>query len=738
MKIVCIGNYPPRKCGIATFTENLVQSIRKAAAAHKQDADIEVIAMNDPGQKYDYPAIVTRSIDDLDKEAYLEAAEYINQSGASICLLQHEYGIFGGNSGLLVLTLLKQLNIPIITTLHTVLEQPSFHQKEVIKKIGAYSSKLVVMSNLAIDFLTHNFDIPREKIIRIEHGVPDFELLKTKNPEPPGIVNNRKTLLTFGLINRNKGIETVIKALPRIVEKHPEIVFIILGKTHPHVIKFQGEEYRTYLKELTLELGIEDHVKFLNQYTTEVELATFLLSGDIYITPYLNKAQITSGTLAYAVGAGLAVISTPYWHAEELLAEDRGILFDFKDHLQLADIVNDLLDHPKKLDRFRKNAFSYGCQIAWPKIGNQYLELFEEIKAEGKHEKGKEPVDSFDVPEFCFQHVERLTDYTSIIQHCKGCIPNYQTGYSLDDTSRALILSVKAYRRFGDQKYITYIHRYLAYLIFMQNQEGDFKNFLNYNRGTFELSGSDDAYGRAVWALGYLIRFADSDSLFQTAVELFNAATRRISQLTYARGFANCILGFCHYIKRFPNQEQPVETLRLLADNLCGCYEKHKKKSWDWFEDTLTYDNGLLPASLYKAYQLTTDERYLTIADVTTHFLESKCFQTGHLSIIGNKQWFRGGEEIPGFAQQPVDALAMIILYGTINKIKKDPESVNKIRMCFGWFFGINDLNLPLYDSETKGCNDGIEELSISQDQGAESIIAYLMSWLITEPYLTS
>ncbi|MFH1296910.1 MAG: glycosyltransferase [Bacteroidota bacterium] len=739
MKIICIGNYPPRKCGIATFTENLVQSILTSAETHKKDVEIEVIAMNEPGQRYDYPPIVSHALDDSDKENYLRAAEYINQSGATICLLQHEFGIFGGNSGLLILTLLKQVNIPIITTLHTVLEQPSFHQKEVIKKIGMYSDKLVVMSKLAIDFLIYHFDLPREKIIQIEHGVPDFQLFRTNDPGKSGIFKDKKTLLTFGLINRNKGIETIIKALPEIVKRHPDILFVVLGKTHPHVVKFFGEEYRTYLKKLTRELHLEEHVKFLNRYTTEKDLITYLLSGDIYITPYLNKAQITSGTLSYAVGAGLAVISTPYWHAEELLAENRGILFDFHDHLQLADIVIDLLDHPEKLDRYRNNAFNYGCQIAWSKIGNQYLDLFEEVKeTKRKQEKERELFDAFHVPEFCFQHVERLTDYTSIIQHSKGCIPNYKTGYCLDDTSRALILSVKAYRRFGDQKYITYIHRYLAYLIYMQNQEGSFKNFLNYNRESSEVSGSDDAYGRAVWALGYLIRFADSDSLFQLAIELFNTSTLRISQLGYSRGFANCILGFYHYIKRFPNQEQPVQILRMMADKLCDCYEQHKRENWEWYEASLTYDNGLLPAALYKAYRLIAHERYLTIADITTRFLESKCFKNGHLSIIGNKQWFRGGEEIPGFAQQPVDALAMIILYDTIHKIKKDDESLNKIKMCFGWFFGNNDLNLPLYDNETKGCNDGIEELSISQDQGAESIISYLMSWLIAEPYLTS
>jgi len=349
MKIICIGNYPPRKCGIATFTENLVKSIHTAATDHHMEIIVEVIAMNDLNQIYDYPDIVKLSINDNNPGDYLKAADYINNANADLCLFQHEYGIYGGNSGLLILSLLRRIKIPIVSTLHTVLQNPTFHQLEVLKKIAGYSEKVVIMNAMAIPFLTDVFGIPKSKIVTIEHGVPDFSMVDKKNLQKPSSWNNRKVILTFGLLGRSKGIETVIKALPSVVEKHPDVLYTVLGKTHPHVVKYAGEEYRESLEALTAELGLENNVEFLNQYVTEEELTNHLLASDIYVTPYLNKAQITSGTLCYAVGGGSAVVSTPYWHAEALLSEGRGRLFDFENHQELATILNELLDDPEEL-----------------------------------------------------------------------------------------------------------------------------------------------------------------------------------------------------------------------------------------------------------------------------------------------------------------------------------------------------------------------------------------------------
>nr|NQU91183.1 glycosyltransferase [Bacteroidota bacterium] len=497
MKVICIGNFPPRKCGIATFTENLVKSIVLAANNNSKELELELVAMNDKGKDYDYPPVVKHVIRVGIKGDYLKIAGYINnESNADLCLFQHEYGIYGGESGLFVLNLLKRVRVPIVSTFHTVLQKPTFHQREVLQKIGEYSSRVVVMSSLAIEFLVDVYKMPRSKIARIEHGVPDFAKVSEQSNIKPVEWIDRKILLTFGLLSRNKGIETVIKALPSVVEKFPETLYVVLGKTHPHVVEFAGEEYRDYLKQLTADLNLADHVLFLDKYVSEEELMNYLLASDIYVTPYLNKAQITSGTLAYAVSGGSAVISTPYWHAVELLADGRGRLFNFGDYKQLAEIINDLLANPKTLDTMKKEAYNYGLLVAWPKIGAEYLGVFEKVFLEKQNnfENGHRKF-LFSIPDFHLSHLENLTDDTGIVQHARACIPNYNTGYCLDDNTRALIVCLMAYHRFGDIKYLKLISRYLAYIMYMQNSDGSFKNYLTYWRTTIEEIGSDDAYG---------------------------------------------------------------------------------------------------------------------------------------------------------------------------------------------------------------------------------------------------
>lgn len=737
MKVICIGNYPPRKCGIATFTENLVHSILDAAKCNSSTFQLEVIAMNDQGQEYNYPPIVTGSINDRLRENYQKAANYINDAGADICLFQHEYGIYGGESGLLALSLLSKINIPIVSTFHTVLLHPNFHQREVLKKIAGYSDRIVVMNSIAIGFLEKVFDVPKHKILQIEHGVPDFSKLGKAQVVRPKSWVDRKVMLTFGLIGRSKGIETVIKALPEIVKKYPDILYVVLGKTHPHVIKYAGEEYREYLEKLTHDLKMEKHMEFLNQYVSEEDLMNYLMATDLYVTPYLNKAQITSGTLAYAVGGGAAVVSTPYWHAEELITKERGRLFPFKDHKALSVVVNDLLDKPEELAMLKKNAFEYGLSIAWPKIGKAYLDVFTQLAPPGKKISSKSFSGfKYQVPEFSTKHLERLTDDTGLVQHARGSVADYKSGYCLDDNSRAMITCLKAYRRFNDQEYIPLVHRYLAYLMYMQNADGSFKNYLNYWRNVVEEVASDDAFGRAVWALGYLIRYAPSDSYFQIAMNLFNNAIHHFDKIRYARGFANSIRGLYHYVQRFPDQEQYAKMLDDLAGKLNAKFQKNNHEDWHWFEPGLTYDNGLLPGAMFLAYEITENPEYLETGLKSMELLESKCFTKGHLSLIGNRHWFNPYDEEIEFAQQPIDALAMLMMYCSAYKVYGDEQYLGKIRLCFEWFFGNNDLNLPLYDEETQGCNDGLEEFCINRNQGAESIIAYLMSWLIAEEHL--
>ena len=740
MKLICLGNYPPRKCGIATFTENLVNAILDSSKSQLQKINVEVIAMNDEGKVYNYPAIVTKSIDCNDKQQYITAANYINESGASALLLQHEYGIFGGNSGLLLLGLLRRLKIPVVTTFHTVLQKPSFHQKEVFIKIVQYSTSIIVMNPIAINFLTKVFKVPEKKIHIIEHGVPDFSKLSFVEGVIPDKWKDRKLMLTFGLLGRSKGIETVIKAMPAVIKKHPEILYVILGKTHPHIVEHSGEEYREYLENLTQQLDLSNNVLFINKYVSEEALMQYLKRADLYVTPYLNKTQITSGTLAYAIGSGSVVISTPYWHAETLLSDGRGKLFNFSDYKNLSNIIIDLLDNPLEMILIKRKAYNYGTQMTWSKIGEEYHNIFVEIKQRQQMNIPEIIFENFNfsLPKFKSRHLEMLTDKTGLVQHAIGSVADYRTGYCTDDNTRGLIISTFAYNYFNDNRYLKLIYRYLSFIMYMQNSDGSFKNYLSYSRSTDKNQDSDDTFGRSVWSLGYIIRYAPDDSILQTSKDLFCRALKNTDQLVYARGYANCILGLYHYVKRHPDQESFVEILISLSNQLCEKVITHSHDDWTWFESELTYDNGLLPAALYLAYEITEIPLYFEIAEKTRHFLEKHCFKNNYLTVIGNRRWLNPNDKGHEFDQQPVDAMAMIVMYHSALKVNNKQEIIDKLKLSFLWFFGKNDLNLPLYDNQTHGCNDGLETFSINRNQGAESVIAYLYSWLLAKPFFSS
>ncbi len=733
MKVICLGNYPPRKCGIATFTQNLLDSMQLAAKTNNKELEVEIIAMNENDQLYDYPQEVVMHIRDHTSDDYFKAADYINNSGAEVLLVQHEYGIFGGNSGVLLLKLLRRVNIPIVTTLHTVLESPTYHQKEVLRAIAKYSSRLLVMSDLAIGFLKNVFNIREDKIRKIEHGVPDFAAYKDHKLNIPEGWENRKVILTFGLIGRNKGIEVTIKAMPEIVKKHPDVLFCVMGKTHPHIIKHAGEEYREYLENLTKELGLENHVQFINRYIGEEELINNLLVADIYVTSYHNKAQITSGALSYAVGGGCAVLSTPYWHAEELLANNIGILFDFGSPGQLSEKVIDLLDQPELLKAYQKRAYSYGLSIAWPKIGDLYnYRLGRSIVTY----KGIE--ETYKQPTLNLLHLERLTDNTGVIQFSNGSLPDYKTGYCLDDNARALLVAIRAYKRQKSDHLLQLIYKYATYISLMRNPNGSMKNFMNYNREFIDQVGSDDAFGRAIWALGYLIRYAPNDSILETAHDIFVRSMGWFNELTHLRGYASTMLGLYHYCKKYPDREEFGIRLDNFAKKMLEAFEKNAKPNWQWFEQIITYDNALLPAAMYRAYEIVKNEKYLKVANKATAYLENICFENGYLRVIGNQDWLTAGAENNRFGQQPIDVSGMVILYHCKHQALGDEDSVEKLKLSYEWFLGRNDLCIPIYDEETGGCNDGLEEFMVNRNQGAESTICYLHAHIIARDYYPS
>ena len=733
MKIAYLSSYTPRECGIATFNYNLIRAINDG----NPDGSLNgfVVAMNDSDdpEEYDYPTEVKFKVRQEHQKDYIKAAEYINNSDVGACIIQHEFGIYGGESGVYLLPLIERLNKPLITVLHTVLREPSFMQQIIIREIAKQSSKIVVMSRRAVEFLKNIYNIPEEKIQLIEHGVPHLEPAENNPVKNLTSFKDKSVLFTFGLISRNKGLETVVKALPAIVANHPNVMYIVLGNTHPGVRKNSGEEYRDSLKKLAKSLNVEEHLTFINQFVSEEELHNYLTACDIYVTPYLNEAQITSGTLSYAVGSGAAVISTPYWHAQELLEHGRGRLFDFKDFESLAVSVNDLLDNPQKLDELKKNAFVYGLKLRWPAIGREYTALLQDSVAQpiSLKNKARYVIDYETIPEFNLTHVRRLTDDTGIVQHAKYGIPNLKEGYCLDDNSRALIMALMAYEQNKSKEALDLLPIYLSYIQYMQLDDGNFRNFLSFRREYLDDVGSEDSFGRTIWALGYLIKSAPNNSYREFAEELFQRSIPHFKALYHLRGLANTAIGLSYYLQAHPHNEELIEQLNNLTDPLIDAYQNNKSENWHWFEDKLSYDNAILPLALLHSAEITGNDRVMDIAYESIDFLDSLTLSKGYLSPVGSDGWYYRNGNMAIFDQQAIESMAMVLMYFKAYDVSGEKQFLSKMYLCYQWFLGENTLRLPLYDHETKGCCDGLQPGGLNRNQGAESTLAYFISHLL-------
>lgn len=736
MKIAYIATYPPRECGIGSFTKDLYDSMTNVSLTAQtgiEDTNNSVegfiVAINDSEKAYDYLPEVKQIIRQEHRRDYLKAVKFINHSDANICILQHEFGIFGGQNGIYILPLLHRLEIPFIVTLHTILKEPSYNEKAVLQQICMMAQKVVVMSHMAIDFLVNIYHVDKEKIVRIEHGVPDIHFNQQLSKQEFRF-ENKKVILTFGFVGRNKGIETVIHALPEVVKKHPEVVYVILGKTHPHTIKHAGEEYRIYLHKLIRNLNLQDHVVFINEFVNQKQLFKYLSASDIYVTPYLNEAQITSGTLSYAVGVGSAVVSTPYWHATELLAEGRGRLFDFKNSGQLSEIFSELLDHPATLNELRKKAYDYGRTTTWPVSGNKYVSIARDIVNEKLTvaRERKSIIDPLMLPPFSLDHIRRLTDDTGIFQHAKFGIPNLKDGYCLDDNARALLMVLMVYRETKSTVALNMASIYMSYIYYMQNANGTFRNFLSFSRAFLDETGSEDSFSRTIWALGYLLAHPPNDAYYQTGKEIFFNAAPNFERLQSIRAISNTIVGISYYLEKNPNDQDMTGTLRSLTTKLINHYDKNSDHEWKWFESLLAYDNGMIPLALLHSAEILEDTRIKETAMESMNFLTEITLNQGFLSVVGNEKWYKKGEERSIFAQQPIDALAMVLMYHQAFRLTKNKEYLNKLFTCFMWFLGENDIGMSLLDFETKGCCDGIESSGVNRNQGAESTLAYLIS----------
>jgi len=732
MKIAYISTYPPRECGLATFNQNLVNALSLNPSYNPQQSF--VVAMNESENldEHAYPKEVKFVIRQQNQQDYIDAANFINESDIDTVIIEHEFGIFGGNSGVFLLSLINRLKKPFITILHTVLKEPSFMQQTIIKEIALKSSKIVVMSKKAVLFLTSIYQIPKSSIKLIEHGVPDLEPILNNEVAQSDLFKNRKVLFTFGLISRNKGLETMIKALPSIAAEHPEVLYVILGNTHPGVVKHNGEEYRDSLKALANDLGVENNIAFVNKFVSEEELHQYLTACYIYVTPYLNEAQITSGTLSYAIGAGAAVVSTPYWHAQELLADNRGKLFDFKNDKQLAQIVNELLSDEHKHQQLKQNAYQYGLDLRWPAIGNVYINVLEDALAAGNKPQRTVPpiIDVEGMPALNLNHINLLTDDTGIIQHARFGIPNLKEGYCIDDNARALIMALMAFEQDKNQKALKLIPVYLSFIQYMQREDGNFRNFLSFNRNYLDEVGSEDSFGRTIWSLGYLIAVAPNNSYREFGRELFSHSVTHFKDLKYLRGKANTVIGIANFLSVHQGDELLITEINQLAKSLVSSYHANKDGDWHWFEDILTYDNAILPLALLHHYEATGNQESYQIAMESIEFLNSFSFENGYLNPVGNAGWMKKHGKNPIYDQQAIETMAMVLLYAKTFEITKDIKYLNMMHTSYEWFLGKNSLHIPLYDFETNGCADGLQFNSVNRNQGAESTLAYFISHL--------
>lgn len=733
--VVLLGNHLPRKCGIATFTTDLADAIAKEAPG----ASVWAMAMNDRLEGYKYPSRVRFEISQGKLNEYDLAADFLNMSHVDVVCLQHEYGIFGGRKGSNIIELLRAITIPVVTTLHTILKDPSPEEKKILIQLAGLSDRLVVMSHRAVDFLIDIYKVPREKIVFIPHGIPDVPFTDPSFYKGKYGAEGKKVILTFGLLSPGKGIENMIDALPKIVKERQEVVYFVLGATHPNVKAERGEDYRIELKLRAKKLGVDNHIVFHDQFVDLADLIEFMGAADIFVTPYLNEAQITSGTLAYAMGAGIATLSTPYWYAQEMLAEGRGRLVPFNDPETLAREINDLFQDDVGCHAMRKRAYMFCRKMLWTEVGRQYLETFDQAKRTGL--KSRAPIPKLktlnigppNLPEINLDHLRLMTDDTGILQHAKFTVPNRSHGYCVDDNARALIVAVMALEIYPKDLAIkALVSNYLSFLDHAFNEDtGRFRNFMSYERKWLEDSGSDDSHGRSVWGLGVVVAFCKDRGQLGIAVNLFHRSLDALDHIHSPRAIAYALIGMHAYLRQFGGDTRVRRLREQLARKLMRMFTDNALEEWPWIEESLSYDNARAPHALILSGQWLQDHEMLEMGLKALRWLKKiQTTKDGHFAPIGNNGWYRRGDSMARYDQQPLEACAMIDACIEAFNITRDVEWVSYTHVLLDWYLGENDHRLPLYDYTTGGCKDGLEAQRVNENQGAESTLSWLLSLL--------
>ncbi len=732
-KIAFVGDHLPRKCGIATFTTDLLAAVQ---GAHPQSHCLAV-SVNDLPGRYEYPEVVRFEIEEQDLSSYLRAADFLNISNVDVVCLQHEFGIYGGPAGGHILALLRELKMPIVTTLHTVLREPRPDQRRVMDGLISLSTRLVVMAERGRQMLQEIYTAPETKIDLIPHGIPDVGFVDPTYFKDQFGVEGKIVMLTFGLLSPNKGIEHVLNALPQILKEFPELVYIVLGATHPNEVREHGEAYRLSLEILAKKNRIDKSVIFYNQFVELENLKEFIGAADLYITPYMNEAQITSGTLAYTFGAGKAVVSTPYWHAAELLADDRGVLVPFGDAPAIAREVIGLLRDDNRRHSIRKNAYRIGRDMVWSNVAQMYMRSFEcsrlEVAAAPRRFLATRTLDQKprELPHIKLDHLARMTDSTGVFQHAVFSVPNFSEGYCTDDNARAFILAVLL-GELGEhpESARTLATTSAAFLhhAFDGNAKR-FHNHMSFERRWLDEQGSEDCQGRALWALGVGVGRSPVRSFQMMAGQLFALALPAVSGFSSPRAWAFGLIGIDEYLRRLGGDSMVNQTRETLICRLMERFDASAHPDWPWFEEELSYDNAKLAQALIVSGQATGQKAVLERGLQALRWLtQLQMSEQGHFRPIGSNGFYRRGGERANFDQQPVEAQASVSAFLAAYRATSDPCWYEQAQCAFDWFIGRNDLGLELYSPEAGGCCDGLHVDRVNGNQGAESTLAFLLS----------
>jgi glycosyltransferase involved in cell wall biosynthesis len=727
-----IGNSLPRRCGIATFTTDLQQAV----AVSRVKMETSIVAMTDHGHTYDYPPAVRLQINDQNLAEYPLAADFLNEKHFQVACLQHEFGIFGGDAGNHIMALLSRLRMPIITALHTVLAEPRSAQRDVLNRIVDISSTVIVMAEKARILLRTVYGVPAEKIQVIPHGIPDSAFVEPDAAKAKLGFARQAVILTFGLLSPNKGIEVMIDAMPSILKSRPDAVYVVLGATHPNLVRNEGEAYRESLFARARALGVEEHVVFLNRFVDQATLLDFISMCDVYVTPYLNEAQMTSGTLAYSFGLGKAVVSTPYWHAQELLADGRGVLVPFGDAKAIATEIAGLLTDDVRRNAMRTLAYSSSRSMTWQRTAERYIEVFETarrahpLKVIARRIQNATSPDNPPSPRLQLDHFLSMCDDTGLLQHAVCSVPDRSHGYCVDDNARALLVAC-ALNGPGEERLTeTLTSRLAAFVQHAWNPDVKrFRNFMSFDRRWLEDSGSEDCHGRTLWALGECARSDANESRRRWAASLFAEALSTTKGFSSPRAWAFTLLGLEAYCAAVTENSHAQELRYVFADKLMSILSSVETKDWVWFEEGLAYDNARLPQALIATGMTLGAPAYVAAGLRSLRWLMTlQMSEEGIFRPVGSDSFGAKRQRPRAYDQQPLEATATISACLTAWRADGDVKWRADAERTFAWFLGRNDLSSPLIDLETGSCRDGLHPDRANQNRGGESVVSYLLS----------